>query len=80
MLEGFLENSASLTESEKSAAQEIPVLRSLMDECAQAAQQDGNRDILELTDQVMTMLSLWEQYLSFRQEMVSQAQQDGSTE
>jgi hypothetical protein len=79
LLDGFLESSPSLTESEKFAAQEIPRLRSMMEECAQAAQRDGNRDILELTDQVMTMLSLWEQYLSFRQGMVSNVQRNELT-
>jgi hypothetical protein len=46
-------------------------VRSLMNECAQAARQSGKDEILELTDQVLQMLSLWEQYLSFRKEMIS---------
>ena len=61
------------TESETAAVQHIPMLRSLMEECADAASKDGNSEILELTDQVMIMLSLWEQYLSYRKEMISQA-------
>ena len=70
-LDGFLQNAPSLTESETCAARQIPLLRTLMEECAQAAQQNENHDILELTDQVMIMLSLWEQYLNFRKEMIS---------
>ena len=73
MLDGLLENCPTLTASETVEAQEIPRLRSMMEECAQAAQRDGNHDILELTDQVMEMLSLWEQYLDFRKEMISHA-------
>lgn len=73
VLDGFLEDSPCLTASETFSFQHIPRLRTLMEECAQAAQRDGNHDILELTDQVLEMLSLWEQYLSFRQEMVSRA-------
>ena len=77
-LDGFLENTPYPTESEAVAAQQLPILRALMDECAQAARQGGNNDILLLTDQVMTMLSLWEQYLSFRQETILRARQNES--
>jgi hypothetical protein len=76
VLDGFLENAQNLTASERFALQHIPRLQQLMEECAQAAQQDGNRDILELTDQVMTMLGLWKQYLAFRQETISRAGQN----
>lgn len=51
----------------------LPRVRSLMKECAQAARQSGNDEILELTDQVLEMLSLWEEYLKFRQDKISQA-------
>jgi hypothetical protein len=71
VLEGFLRELPQLTEEEVDVQRQIPLLRSLMEECAQAAERDDNRDILELTDQVLTMLSLWEQYLDFRKEMVS---------
>ena len=47
-----------------------------MVECAEAASKDGNSEILELTDQVKIMLSLWEQYLSFRQETISHSRQN----
>jgi hypothetical protein len=70
-LDGFLTNARSLTESETTAARQIPLLRSMMDECAAAARQSGNDEILELTDQVLEMLDLWEAYLNFRTELIS---------
>ena len=73
VLDGFLTNAASLMPSEVWAAERLPLLRSMVNECAQAARQDGNSEILELTDQVRGMLDLWEQYLSFRKGMISNA-------
>ena len=70
-LDGFLQGAANLTPSEIAAARELPRLRSMMNECAEAARQSGNSEILELTDQVLEMLTLWEQYLSYRKEMIS---------
>ena len=58
---------------ETGAARELPNYRSLMHECAQAAKQSGNDEIIELTDQVLEMLGLWEEYLQFRRDMISQA-------
>jgi hypothetical protein len=49
----------------------LPRVRSLMHECAQAARQSGNDEILELTDQVLEMLDLWDAYLNFRKGMIS---------
>ena len=72
-LDGFLEGASYLTPSETGAEQELPIYRSLMHECAHAAQESGNNDILELTDEVLNMLSLWDEYLSFRKEMISNA-------
>lgn len=76
-LDGFLTIAPILTESETAAARDIPWFRALMYECAAAAQQDANQEILELTDQVLIMLSLWEDYLEFRREMVSRAHPNG---
>ena len=73
VLDGFLQGVPHLTESEAAATEELPKLRLMMDECAQAARQDRNSDILELTDQVQRMLGLWDEYLGFRQEMISHA-------
>ena len=70
-LDGYLTNAPSLTESEKLDREHLPLHRSLMSECADVARQSGNREILELTDQVLEMLGLWEEYLTYRQEMVS---------
>jgi hypothetical protein len=72
-LDGFLHDVPYLTPSEIAAARELPRLRSMMNECAEAGRQSGNSEILELTDQVLEMLSLWEQYLSFREKMISHA-------
>jgi hypothetical protein len=79
VLEGFLKNTPSLTDDERYTVKQIPLLRSLMQECAQAAQQDDNREILPLIDQVMQMLSLWEEYLRFREGMISQSEPKGSS-
>ncbi len=70
-LDGFLQSAPDFTPSEIAASREVPRLRSMMDECAGAARQGGNSDILELTDQVLEMLGLWEEYLSFRKAMIS---------
>jgi hypothetical protein len=72
-LDGFLQSAPYLTPSEIDAARKLPVLRSMMDECAEAANYSGNPEILELTDQVLEMLSLYEEYLSFRRKMTSHA-------
>jgi hypothetical protein len=70
-LDGFLQNAPELTSSETAAAQELPVMRSMMNECADAARQSGNNEIVELTDQVLEMFGLWGEYLKFRQKMIS---------
>jgi hypothetical protein len=72
-LDGFLQNIPNLTPSEIEDARQLPRLRSMMNECAVAARQSNNHEILELTDQVLEMLSLWEAYLNFRKQMISQA-------
>jgi|SRR5580704_8759093 hypothetical protein len=72
-LDGFLTNAPQLTASEISGREQMPRLRSMMAECAQAARQSGNSEILELTDQVQQMLNLWEQYISFREGMIARA-------
>ncbi|HEX3654794.1 MAG TPA: hypothetical protein VHV55_03260 [Pirellulales bacterium] len=77
LLDGFLENAPHLTASELGAAAEIPRLRALMHECAAAAERDRNEEILTLTDQVLRMLSLWDSYLEFREEMASRADTNG---
>jgi len=70
-LDGFLTKACYLTESETFAAQQMPLLRSMMNECGEAARHSGNKEIVELTDQVLEMLGLWEQYLNFRKDMIS---------
>jgi len=73
-LDGFLQSAPSLTPSEVGAVRKLPVLRSMMNECAEAARQGGNSEILELTNQVLEMLGLWEEYLDFRKKMISCSQ------
>jgi len=75
-LDGFLQGVPNLTPSEIAAARRLPLLRLMMNECGEAARQSGNREILELTDQVLEMLSFWEQYLSFRNDMNSRISED----
>ncbi len=71
VLDGFLENAPYLTSSETWAAERLPLLRTMMNECAQAARQGGNNEILELTDEVQQMLSLWEEYLDYRRQVIA---------
>lgn len=75
-LDGYLKSSPRLTESEVVDIQQIPLFRALMHECAAAAERDGNQDIVELTDEVLAMFSLWENYLEFRKEMISKGSPD----
>jgi len=70
-LDGYLTSAPFPTESERWDLQNLPLHRSLMHECAQAARQSGNKDIIELTDEVLEMLSLWEGYLEFRRNTIS---------
>jgi hypothetical protein len=65
-LDGCLQNAPFPTGSEIWAMERMPLLRSMMHECANAARHDGNVEILELTDEVLQMLRLWEEYLDFR--------------
>jgi hypothetical protein len=71
VLDGFLNAAPALTPSEVSAVQRIPRLRTMTDECAQNARQSGNAEIVELTDQVLNMLDLWEEYLDFRRAQIA---------
>ena len=41
---------------------ELPPVRQMLTECAQAARENGNDEIVELTDQVQRMFDLWEEY------------------
>jgi hypothetical protein len=70
-LDGFLQNVSNLTPSEVAASKELPRLRTMINECEEAARQSGNSAILELTGQVLELLGLWEEYLSYRKELVS---------
>jgi hypothetical protein len=70
-LDGLLNNADFLTESETVAARQLPRYRTLMNECAEAAQREGNSEIVEMTDQVKEMLNLWDAYLDFRKGMVA---------
>lgn len=71
-LDGFLQSVPHLTASEQQDKEQLPNLRLLMNECADAARQRGNGEILELTDEVLEMFGLWEEYLRYRREMILQ--------
>jgi hypothetical protein len=73
VLDGFPENSPYLTESEVCAADQLPKLRLMMEECAAAARQCSNDEIIEMTHQVQEMLNLWEEHLNFRKETIARA-------
>ncbi len=72
-LDDFHQRNPSSTELNSDWPWNVPRLRCLMLECAEAARQSGNDEILELTDQVLEMLGLWEEYLKFRRDMISHA-------
>ena len=72
-LDDFHQRVPCLAEAESNWPWDLPRLKSLMNECAHAARQSGNAEILELTDQVLEMFGLWDEYLSFRKEMISKA-------
>jgi hypothetical protein len=69
-LESFLESAPFLV-AETGAARDVPMLRLMIGECAQAARQDGNSEIIELTNQVQQMFDLWDEYVGFRKEMIA---------
>jgi hypothetical protein len=71
-LDGFLERAPSLTGSEIDATEQLPRYRSLMHECALAARQNGNTEVVDMTDQVLEMLDLWKAYLDFRRRATAQ--------
>ncbi len=73
VLDGFLESTPNPTASETAAAKELPLLRSMMHECAEAARESGNGEILELTGQVLGLLNRWDEYLHFRKVMMARA-------
>ncbi|HEX4147184.1 MAG TPA: hypothetical protein VHY91_27045 [Pirellulales bacterium] len=75
VLDGFLQGVPYPTESETASAQEVPRLRLMMNECAQAARQCGNNEILDLTDQVQGMFNLWEEYLDYRKGMITRGRE-----
>ena len=58
--------SAPFLVAETGVARDLPMLRLMMDECAQAARQNGNHEIVELTNQVQHMFNLWDEHVSFR--------------
>lgn len=70
-LDGFITSAPQWTASEKWALEHLPRFRSLMDECARAAEQCDNTDCLELVDIVVQMLKLWDEYLLYRKRMIA---------
>lgn len=72
-LDDFHHTTPCPTESSTDWPWNLPRFRSLIHECANAARQSGNNEILELTDQVLEMVGLWEEYLKFRRDMISRA-------
>ncbi len=73
LLDEFHQSAPSGNEANLNWPWNLPRVRSLMNECAQAARQSGNDEILELTDEVLKVFDLWDEYLSFRKEMISKA-------
>ena len=71
VLEGFLTNAERLTDAEIATRKRR--YRGFSDDGGvhDTARQCKNGEILDLTNQVQQLLNLWEQYLSFREGMVS---------
>lgn len=72
-VDSFLVSAPSQTEQSTTNTWNLPLLRSLMNECEQAARQSGNAEIVELTDQVQRTFNLWEHFLGSREGMNSRA-------
>jgi hypothetical protein len=76
-LDDFHQSMPRPNESNANWLWDLTRLKCLMNECAQASRQSGNNEILEATEKVLKMFNLWEDYLKFRKDMISQAH-DGS--
>jgi hypothetical protein len=70
-LETWLTGAPFLVRSQTGQARTLALLRQLMTECAQAARESGNQEIVELTDMIQNMFDLWEQYAAFRDNAAS---------
>jgi hypothetical protein len=70
-LDGFIARAPQWTASEKHTLEQLPLFHSLMDECRHAAEQCGNTDCLELVNEVVQMLKLWQEYLRYRESMIA---------
>jgi len=69
-LDGYINDAPTLTESELQVLQQLPRLRCLMHECADAATRDGNTKIVELTQQVLELLDRWEECTRARERSI----------
>jgi hypothetical protein len=78
-LDGFITSATRWTRSERWALENLPRFRSLIHECARAAEQAANTDCLELTEEVLHMLDLWDEYLAYRQEMIVSSPREADT-
>jgi hypothetical protein len=70
-LDAFATGAPFLYRSERRPRPTLPMLRQLMTECAQAARESDNQEIVELTDMIQNMFDLWEQYAAFRDSAAS---------
>ena len=71
VLDGFITRAPDWTDSERWAFERLPLLHTMMNECAHAALDCGNTDCLELIEEVVTMLKAWEEYLEYRGRMIA---------
>jgi hypothetical protein len=72
LLDEFHQSAPSGNEANLNWPWNLPRVTSLMNEGAEAARQSGNSEILELTDEVLKVFDLWEDYLKLRRDMISQ--------
>lgn len=66
VLDGWLSQANDRTASEEAALAAIPHTQTLLHECREAAQADGNATIIQMCDQVHNVLMLWGECIQSR--------------
>ena len=80
ILHEWLERPTEVTEDEKTLiTKKLPMLRSLLAECEEAAQADANQRVLAMTEYVRVFLAAWEKCVRCRIDEDGLQQPDGSS-
>ena len=75
-LDGWALPSPVLTDSEVAHLQGLPRLRTMMNECRQAALAESNTHIGPYIDQVVELLDLWDKHVAARLEFIAQCNRE----